>query len=112
MAVVQKTYDLTLWALGHTQRFPRSHRHSLGTRIEAALYELLERLIDAQYEPGRRRAAIDDGNRLLTRLRFLLRLATDLRVLALRSHGHAAERIYEIGRMLGGWRRTVSARGS
>jgi serine/threonine protein kinase len=88
--------DLTLWTIGHTQRYPRSHRGGLGARTDATLYELLETLVEAQ--------------RRLTRLRFVLRLATDLRLLPIKSHGHAALCVDELGRMLGGWRRSGADR--
>ena len=36
-------------------------------------------------------------------MRYLLRLAKDLNLLTVDSYGHAAERVEEIGRMVGGW---------
>ena len=33
--VILKFYDLMLWTMNHTARFPRHHRYSLGNRIEA-----------------------------------------------------------------------------
>jgi hypothetical protein len=37
LQILTKTYDLSLWTLGHTAKFPRSHRFSLGTRMEHKL---------------------------------------------------------------------------
>lgn len=34
LIVITKTYDLALWIINHTSRFPRQHRHVLGDRIE------------------------------------------------------------------------------
>ena len=42
---------------------------------------------------------------MLNRMRFLLRLSKDLNLLTVDSYGHAAERVEEIGRMVGGWRK-------
>jgi len=39
----------------------------------------------------------------LEKLRLLIRLAKDLRLLAMKQYGLIAERIDEIGRLLGGW---------
>jgi len=47
--VVLKLYELTLWTMNHTAQFPRHHRYSLGTRIEATLLDLLDLLIAARY---------------------------------------------------------------
>jgi hypothetical protein len=49
LQILTKTYDLILWTLGHTAKFPRSHRFSLGTRMEQHLYSLLDDLIEAKY---------------------------------------------------------------
>ena len=35
--VILKLYDLILWTLNHTAKFPRHHRYSLGTKIESTL---------------------------------------------------------------------------
>ena len=46
---------------------------------------------------------------MLNRMRFLLRLAKDLKLMSVDSYGHAAERVEEIGRMVGGWRKASVA---
>jgi hypothetical protein len=43
-------------------------------------------------------------------IRYLLRLSKDLKLLSLDSYGFAAERLDEIGRMVGGWRRSAVKR--
>ena len=48
LLVIVKTYDLILWSSNHTSRFPRNHRFVLGERIERAMYDLLEMLIQAK----------------------------------------------------------------
>ena len=40
--VILKLYDLTLWTMQRTAKFPRHHRYSLGTKIEATLLNLLD----------------------------------------------------------------------
>ena len=34
MLVITKVYDLVLWSCHHTAKFPRSHRFTLGDRLE------------------------------------------------------------------------------
>jgi len=43
----------------------------------------------------------------LTKLRFYLRLCRDLELLSPKQYAHAAGRVDEIGRLLGGWIKTV-----
>ena len=54
LPVILKFYDLVLWTLNHTARFPRHHRYSPGQRIEGTLQDLLDVLIEARYAHGKR----------------------------------------------------------
>ena len=105
--VVLKLYELTLWTMNHTAQFPRHHRYSLGTRIEATLLDLLDLLIAARYRRDNR-ASLDNANIMLERLRFQMRLAKDLKALALNSFEFQAKAVEEIGRMIGGWRKSAA----
>ena len=102
LSVVTKAYDLVLWSCHHTSRFPRSHRFVLGGRIERHLYDLLETLIQARYT-RERQGLLGRANLTLEVLRFQMRLARDLQCLKVKSYGHAAKAIDEIGRLVGGW---------
>ena len=62
LIVITKTYDLIVWTVNHTSRFPRNHRHVLGERIEQQLYDVLELLIEAKFSRQRR------AQRIRTRL--------------------------------------------
>jgi hypothetical protein len=109
LPVILKSYDLVLWTLNHTARFPRHHRYSLGQRIEGTLQDLLDVLIEARYAHGKA-ALLDRANVLLERFRFQMRLAKDLKALALNSFEFQAKSVEEIGRMIGGWRRHAAGR--
>ncbi len=105
--VVGKSYDFSLWLIQKVEHFPRSYRFSVGDRLVAAVIDLLLRLVDAAY--ARDKAAIlTEVNGMLNRMRYLLRLAKDLKLLTSDSYGYAAERVEEIGRMAGGWRKASS----
>jgi hypothetical protein len=108
--VILKLYDLTLWTMQHTAKFPRHHRYSLGTKIESTLLNLLDILIDARYSRDKARL-LDRANIVLERFRFQMRLAKDLEILKIGSFAHQAERVEEIGRMIGGWRKQASGTG-
>jgi hypothetical protein len=109
--VVLRLYDLVLWTMNHTARFPRHHRYSLGQRIEGTLQDLLELLIEARY--AREKAdLLDRANLLLERFRFQMRLAKDLKALALNSFEFQAKSVEEIGRMIGGWRKHAAGKPS
>ena len=86
LTVITKTYDLIVWTVNHTSRFPRNQRHVLGVRIEQHLYDVLELLIEAKFS-RQRREQLEVTNRKLETLRFLLRLAKDTKCLEVSSYG-------------------------
>ena len=104
LSVITLSYDLMTWTLAHTAKFPRSHRHGLGLRIEEKLFELLDLLVEAKLTTEKASLLQQAGLRV-EQLRMLYRGAKDLHMLPVNSHRHATERLQEIGRQLGGWRR-------
>jgi four helix bundle protein len=102
--VVQKAYEFSIWLIQKVENFPRSYRFSVGDRLVQSVLDVLLRLVDAAYSRDKPRI-LTEVNGMLNRMRFLLRLAKDLKLLNVDSYGHAAERVEEIGRMVGGWRK-------
>ncbi len=107
--LIQKTYDLTLWIFQRVEKFPRSLRFTLGDRVLAAALDLLQALTEARYSTDSRLNLLVRADQQANLLRVLLRLAADLRALPANSREFAAERLEEIGRQAGGWRKSVSA---
>lgn len=105
LPVIVKTHDLIAWADEHLRRFPRSHRYTLGQRIEQRLYEVLEALIGARYNVRERPGLLRLTNVSLEVLRHQLRLEHRLRLMRTNSYGFAARSLDDIGRMVGGWLR-------
>lgn len=100
--VISKTYDLMVWTVNHTSRFPRSHRYALGLRLENTLYQILDLLIEARFSRERRQSLLR-VNQQLESTRYLLRLAQDVGCLKVSSYGFAVRSVDEIGRLTGGW---------
>ncbi len=55
MPIFAKTFDLLMWLLPATDKFPRAHRFTLTKRMLDAAFELRERLEEAQYRSGKER---------------------------------------------------------
>jgi four helix bundle protein len=106
--VVQKAYDWTLWIIPKVERFPKSQRYSIGEHLVRASIDLLLYLVDATYQ-SRNSGSLHSAVREVNRIRYLVRLAKDLRLITIDSHEFAAKAIDDIGRMAGGWRRSVRA---
>lgn len=102
MQVIPKTYDLILWLIPRLKHFPRDQRFLLGDRIQSAALDVLCLLIEANYTRSRS-GLLRSANLELEKLRYLVRLSSDLHYLNRRRYQHAAERIDEVGRLIGGW---------
>jgi hypothetical protein len=107
--VVGRAYELVLWLLPKVEKFPRSYRFSVGDRIVTVGLDLLLLLVQAAYS-AEKTELLEGANRSANGLRYLLRLAKDLRLLSLDAYGFAAERLDEVGRMIGGWGKSVRSR--
>ena len=99
---LESHYRFLLWLVPTVDRFPRSRKFLLGDRIQAAALDVLDALIEATYT-RRRSGHLARANLGLERLRFLFRLAHDLRCLDGRRYEHAARGLDETGRRVGAW---------
>ena len=109
--VVGKMYDLVLWLLPKAEKFPRSYRFSVGDRVVGWGLDLLLILVAAAYTTDKA-MLLEQASQKVNGLRYLLRLAKDLRLLSMDSYGFAMEHLDEIGRMAGGWLRATTAKHS
>jgi hypothetical protein len=104
--VLQQAYDLAIWYAERTATFPKAYRHTLADKLQAGMLGLVESLQDAAY--GKRRAdALERAQDAVDRLRLWNRMAKDLRCVSLKQYAYAAERIEEIGKQIGGWRKAA-----
>ncbi len=107
--IFTRTYDLLLWLIPHTTKFPREQRFVLGKAVQETALRFQEALIEAALVKGRQeQQALARADVDLAKLRFHLRLCQDLELITLRQYRHVAEMISEVGRLLGGWRKKVS----
>ena len=102
LKIIADFYDFMLWTIGHTEKFPRHHRYSLGLAIENRLQKLLELLIRAKYSREKLRF-LQEANLEMELLRFQIRMAKDIKILTIKSHGYAADAMQDIGSQIGGW---------
>ena len=107
LVIFQKVYDLILWLYPTVNKFPKSQRFVLGQQIENTLLEILKGIIQANQESNRlpyfKQISVD-----LDKLRILIRLSKDLKFISLRQYQFVADKINEIGKILGGWMKKFS----
>ncbi|MCX6032993.1 MAG: diversity-generating retroelement protein Avd [Chloroflexi bacterium] len=102
--IFSRTYDLLLWLLPLTIKFPRQQRFVLAQSLQRTALRFHEQLIEAAYsdEPG---PVLKGADVTLAKLRFYLRLSHDLALLNPGQYAHVTRRVVEIGKLLGGWRK-------
>lgn len=92
-----------LW-YGYYQTLPKTHRHSLGQRIDTLLVEIIEAIAVASFlsrdeKPPYVRLAI----RKVDTLRILLMVLWETKSLDDKKYIALSVKIDEVGKMLGGW---------
>ncbi len=106
-----KTYEMMVWLLGRTGKFPKSQRFLMAKRMENAVLDLYERLTEAARRPGAKALpSLDAADDHLANLKVYNRLCKDLRLLAFNQYEHLAGMLDETGRLLGGWLRACRMR--
>ena len=103
-----KTYDFLLWLLPLTLKFPKSQRFLLAERLSGMALDFYDLIIAAVQQPQGQAQKLDEADRLLTQIRLYVRLSHDLGCLSLGQFEHAARKMDELGRLIGGWKRKES----
>lgn len=107
--IVAQTYDLLKTAIPVLNGFPRNYKFTLGDRIQNHLTDLLEHYIEAVYLPAaEKRPVLKAVNLRLEKIRYLFRLGYDLGLYNSTKYQAFAMRIDEIGRMTGGWIKSLA----
>ena len=111
MPIFTRTFDFLSWLLPATNHFPRAHRHSFTQRLLDAAFDLRERLEVANLRQGRARLEqLRQADEALAKVRLYLRLAARWEWLSAGQYQHVSEMVAEIGRLLGGWQKSVGGR--
>jgi 23S rRNA-intervening sequence protein len=107
-AALEAHYRFLAWLMPAIEKFPKSHKFTIGDRAQTIALDVLEALIEATYTRERTQH-LRRANLGIEKLRFLLRLAADLTMLDRRRYEHAARTLDETGRLIGGWMKSPGA---
>jgi hypothetical protein len=108
LPILNRVYDVYKTLDSVNEKLPKHKRYSLGASTEQTTLSLLEHLLMAKHAPKSHKAgfliraqAQLETLRLKLRLYLELKLANETRLMQLQSQ------LQEIGRMLGGWLKSV-----
>lgn len=110
LLVLQRWEEFLPRLLHHTGHWPKSVRFTLAQRVENHALDVMEQLIVARYEPGKRGSTLRRINLTLERMRHLLRVAKAQGFVASTAFETTMRGIDETGRMVGGWRKSLGVR--
>lgn len=104
MVIFTRTYDLLNWLLPKADRFPKLYRSTVTQRLQDAVLDFQEALLEAQaYRDKIRLRHLKAADVHLNKVRLYLRLAHEWRWLSRGQYEHVSRMVAEIGRLLGGW---------
>ncbi len=103
------TYDFLLYLIPQLSKYPRDQKFVLGDRIETLALDILDDLIMAYYSREKLKT-LEKANLKLERLRFLIRLSHDLKLLSNQKYGVISQKINEIGGTVGNWMKSIKSK--
>jgi four helix bundle protein len=103
-----RTFDFITWLMPATNHFPRSQRFVVTQRLLDAALTFQELILEANNaRMPERLEKLKRADAALDKVRVYLRLAAKWEWLKPGQYQHAAGMVTEIGRLLGGWQRTL-----
>ena len=107
--IVQKVYDFYREFYQMYPHIPKQDRYVLGEKIQEVTLELFEDLISASHQGKQNKLEyLSEAATKLDLLKNLLRLAEDVKAIPTKRYLALSENLQEIGRMLGGWIRSLN----
>lgn len=97
-----RTFDLLVWLLPFTQKFPKEQRFVLAARLQNAAFNFYEEITAASLSKNKKEH-LEKADVELQKLRLYLRLCQRLQYFSKGQYEHVFKMVEEVGRLLGGW---------
>src|SRR5208283_4672429 len=107
--VALRMEDITHWVIERVAKMPREHKFAIGDKLVEACLDVTCALVEATYVRDKL-GLLAQASRGLVRARVLGRLAGRSKLLSNEQLSHLEQETVEVGRMLGGWTRSVRRR--
>ena len=102
-----KSFEMLTWLLDHTRKFPKHQRFVMAKRMEEAGLSFHDEILWAVKSPEGREEALGRADYHLERLKVYNRLAKNLKLESFGQYEHLGRLLDELGRLLGGWQKSV-----
>jgi hypothetical protein len=106
--VVLKLKDTYILWQTYARNFPKTHRYTLGSRIDDLFLTTIEYCFLASYSNlGDKIPLVDKAISRVDLMKLLLQMSYEIKALDTKYYLKLGENTYDIGKMLGGWRKQL-----
>ncbi|QGP91722.1 23S rRNA-intervening sequence protein [Neomoorella glycerini] len=102
----EKCREMMEFAYMALRDIPRDYRYTLGADIRNSAMNLMQLIVRCR-KRYYKKTTLEDMDIELETLRSFIRIAADTNVISKGEYGAWAEKLDEIGRLIGGWQRSV-----
>lgn len=106
LIIYQKIYDFTLYLFPIVDRFPKFEKFVLCSHLKSCVLDIVREIIRANKSKNKKPLLYNIDVKL-EELKFLIRLSHGRKYLSHKSYEHSGKLVAEIGRLLGGWIKSV-----
>lgn len=108
LPVLTKLSDFYKEATHRIESFPKTKKYSLGQRIDLMTLDVIELVMTAGYQTKQEKLSnLERVSIKLDLLKFLVRLSWETKCLDNNAYQKLSSQLVEIGKMIGGWMKTV-----
>ncbi len=104
--IFSRTYDFVAWLIPLTIKFPRSQRFVMAATLQREAIRFQELLIEASHQKDKIDLLLS-ADAELDKVRTHVRMSLEMGLLQPGQYEHAARLMTEIGKLLGGWMKTL-----
>ncbi len=106
--IFARTYDFVAWLIPLTIKFPRSQRFVMAATLQREAIHFQELLIEASHQKEKNELLLS-ADAELDKVRTHVRMSLEMGLIQSGQYEHAARLMTEIGKLLGGWLRTLQS---
>ena len=107
LKILQKIFDMMEYGYAALAQYPKSEKFALVADIKRSMDTMLERAIEAQ-KKYYKKTTLQELDVEVMKLKAYLRLSQNLGFLPMKKYEIWSEKVVEIGKMLGGWLKSVN----
>jgi len=108
LPILHRIFEFYKLAYQYTQLFPKKDKYTLGQEINSLILEILELVfLTANSRVEEKYNILQKASGKIDLLKILVRLAKEVKALDNKKYIQLQQKLQEIGKMIGGWIRSI-----